>query len=170
MYYFVSRQNFILREQRPRRGDQSPLSRRRVDEHGTAETTILIFMLFALRIVAVHLLQHLSTHLHALAMPALDDTAIYFVVLSLAVVLMDQSANIGLASDGDLDGPWMNVLQSVLSTYFFLRPLTALGGYNVDPSGGRAGLGGTLLLSAVWLQVPGVSSKLREVVGHGARD
>ena len=166
MYLLVSRQNLMLRDQRPRSGDESPLDRRRTNERNTVEAVVLITILVALRVVVVDLLQRLSARLHVLAVHALDDTAIYFVILSLAVILIDQSANIGLALDGELEESWTNVFQSLLTTYFFLRPLAALGGYSVDPAGGRAGLGGALLLSALWLQMPGVSSKLHGVTAR----
>ena len=162
MYRLVSRQNLMLGEQKLRSGDESSSDRRRTHRRDTVEAVILVAMLIALRVVVVDLLQRLSTRLHSLAMPALNDTGIYFVMLPLVGVLIDQSANIGLALEGDLEEPSTNVFQSLLTTYFFLRPLAALGGYSVDPAGGRAGLGGALLLGALWLQMPGVPSKLQD--------
>lgn len=164
MYRLVSRQNLMLRQQRPQSGGESPIDRRRTYGRDMVGAIVLFTILVVLRVVVVGLLQCLSTRLHVLAKPALNDTAIYFVMLPLAVILIDQSANIGLALDGDLEESWMNVVQSLLTTYFFLRPLAALGGYNVDPAGGRAGLGGALLLGALWLQMPLVPSELQGVI------
>lgn len=136
---------------------------------------ILLIFLVTLRAVAVLFVHNLLKHLHGLrSSPVANNTFIDFTILPLVVVAVDHSTNIGLALRGDVSGPWTSLAQSTLSTYFFVRPLAALAGHDVDPAGGRMSFGSCLLATAIWLSIPGVprrfcftsSSKTRSANVH----
>lgn len=164
-YYFMCQQSDSPEKHAVKREscDSTAHSRNR------GEWIVLLVLLVALRVAAVYLVLDLPLRLHALASDSpSSDTLTYFVLTPLAVVLVDHSANVRLACDGNLNESWMNLIQSTLSTYFFFRPLAALAGHDVDPAGGRVGLGTCLLLSAFWLSISSIPRKSYATTGERA--
>jgi Ca2+/H+ antiporter len=126
------------------------------------EWVVLFAALVVLRAVAAALLFRLLEHLHTLtAIPPTNTTVVNFVFFPLVVLVIDHSVNAGLAVSGDLNSAWENLVQSTLSTYFFLRPLAALAGQKVDPAGGSVGFGFCLMAIAACLSIPNIPSKFQ---------
>ncbi|KAH8710262.1 hypothetical protein GQ44DRAFT_776633 [Phaeosphaeriaceae sp. PMI808] len=127
------------------------------------EWVVLLLCLGALKAGAVVLVYNLLGHAHTLSLGSSprnalieNDSFVGFVLLPLAVAAVDHWVDIKTACKGDIDWSWANLTQSMLQTYFFLRPLTALTGHNINPTQGRMGIGFCLLAVAVWLSVPGI--------------
>ena len=125
----------------------------------------LLVGLITLKAGAVRLVYGLLDDAHALASPLgpnsnLDGASFFidFVVFPLAVAATDHSADMKTALNGDFGWAWANLVQSMLQTYFFLRPLAAITSDNIDPRDGRIGTGILLLATAVWVSLPGIPS------------
>jgi hypothetical protein len=131
------------------------------------EWVILLASLVILRALAAHSLCRLLNHLHALpGISPKDIRMTNFVLFPLLVVVIDHSANAGLVASGDLNGAWTNLIQSTLSTYFFLRPLAALAGHKIVSSGGLLGFGSFLMAIAAWLSIPGIPRRFQAYKEH----
>ncbi|OAL42521.1 hypothetical protein IQ07DRAFT_637652 [Pyrenochaeta sp. DS3sAY3a] len=127
------------------------------------EWLLLLVCLGALKIGAVFLVHSLLDHAHTLAVVSTPDNTLLangafveFVALPLAAATMDHLTDIKAARNGDICWSWTNLIQSTLQTYFFVRPLAALAGHDLDPRDGRMGFGLCLLVIAIWLSLPGI--------------
>ena len=162
-HYFVSHRNANLEQwqkltdKRHLQSQYHSLGRRQ------AQPVIRIMMLIGLRLLAVYFLLQLVVRLDTVGTVFWNDNILHSVVLPVTTVLVDNTASIGFASEGHVNTSWTSLIQSALSTYFFLRPLAALGGYDVDPAGGRVGLGIMMILEAIWIYTPSISGKLYDL-------
>lgn len=163
VHYFVScgnansEQGRKPTDQRHLRSQYHSLGRRQ------AQSIILIIVLFGLRLLAVHFLLQLVKRLDAVGATFWNDHNLHSIILPITIVLVDNTASIGFASEGHVYTSWTSLIQSALWTYFFLRPLAALGGFDVDPAGGRIGLGIMMILGAIWIYTPSISGKLYDL-------
>lgn len=154
VHYFLSHKSLVLTDDRQSEAQQHG------PRHSFAPTVVLIITLVVLRLLAVFLILQLPHRLRVLNNSFSNDSVVNFVILPLVVVLADHGASIRAASNGSLVDSGTHLIQSSISTHFFLRPLVALGGLDVDPAGGRFGIGTAMIASAIWLHIPHVSSKL----------
>lgn len=130
------------------------------------EWIVLLICVGALKAGAVLLVRGLQEDAHALALvpgsigdPMVNGVLIDFFVIPLAVTAVDHLADIKTAHAGDIVWSWTNLIQSALQTYFFVRPLAALAGHDIDPNDGRVGMGICFSAIATWVSLPGVPSR-----------
>jgi hypothetical protein len=133
MYYFVLQQEQVLDDI-----DGSP--NQEVSEC-SSDWKMLGLLLVSLRVLAAFMSYRLLQHVRALA--------------------VGSAATASLASKGSGISSWTCLNQSILTTYFFIRPLAALSGHDLDVTQGRGGLCISLIATALWLLVPGVPSEFR---------
>lgn len=124
-----------------------------------SEQWTLHFMLVVLRTTAIALGYQLLEHLRDLADTSLThETFVHMVYLPLITIAVDQSTNIWLAVEEEVE-PWTNVIQTTMFTYFFVRPLAALVRSGIDPAGGHKTLAFCLIVAAACSSIPRVPSK-----------
>jgi hypothetical protein len=154
MYYFVLQQEQVLDDI-----DGSP--NQEVSEY-SSDWKMLGLLLVSLRVLAAFMSYRLLQHVRALAVgSAVENTWLYFTFLPIVVVALDHLATASLASKGSGISSWTCLNQSILTTYFFIRPLAALSGHDLDVTQGRGNLCISLIATALWLLVPGVPSESR---------
>jgi hypothetical protein len=90
---------------------------------------------------------------------ATDDKLLEVIVLPLTSAALDHAADIRFSLEGDIGIAWMSLVQSIFRTYFFIRPLAAFTGHNIDLAAGRVGLSVCTIATAIWLCIPGVPRK-----------
>ncbi|KAK7177963.1 hypothetical protein PSPO01_15985, partial [Paraphaeosphaeria sporulosa] len=128
----------------------------------------LLICLGTLKAGAVLLVGGLLDQAHALALHSeasnillADGAFIDFTVLPLATAALDHLTDLKIAHEGDNISSWANLIQSTLQTYFFVRPLAALAGHDIDPKDGRVGIGLCFLAIASWLSLPVVPRSIK---------
>lgn len=161
------------RAPRPERraADRLSVARRSTSTVATREWAALLICVGILKIGAVILFHSLLGHAHELALQSelhnsvfADGTFVEFTLLPLSAAVLDHLTDIKLAHEGDKEASWMNLIQSTLRTYFFVRPLAALAGHEIDPIFGRMGIGLSFLAIASWFSLPAIPRKLDEDV------
>ncbi|KAL5371987.1 hypothetical protein PMIN06_012793 [Paraphaeosphaeria minitans] len=127
----------------------------------TREWVALLICLGTLKAGAVLLVGGLLDHAQAFALhpeasnTLLADAALIdFTVLPLATAALDHLADLKMAHEGDNVSSWANLIQSTLQTYYFVRPLAALAGHDVDPKDGRMCIGLCFMAIASGLSLP----------------
>ncbi|KAF9728524.1 hypothetical protein PMIN01_13352 [Paraphaeosphaeria minitans] len=134
----------------------------------TREWVALLICLGTLKAGAVLFVGGLLDQAHALALHSeasnillADGAFIDFTVLPLATAALDHLTDLKIAHKGDNISSWANLIQSTLQTYFFVRPLAALAGHDIDPKDGRVGIGLCFLAIASWLSLPVVPRSIK---------
>ncbi|KAJ6192068.1 hypothetical protein J3E72DRAFT_273726 [Bipolaris maydis] len=78
----------------------------------------------------------------------------HFAILPLVATAIDHLADVNVAYRGDMYWPWVNLCQSTLQTFFFIRPLFMLVGHDLNPQSGHIGIALCFLGTALWLSLP----------------
>ncbi|KAF9730134.1 hypothetical protein PMIN01_12067 [Paraphaeosphaeria minitans] len=135
------------------------------------EWVALLICLGTLKAGAVLLVGGLLDQAHALVLhsePSIpflaDGTFVDFTVLPLATAALDHLTDLRIAYEGDDSSSWANLIQSTLQTYFFVRPLAALAGHDIDPRDGRVSIGLCFMAIASWLWLPVVPRSIKGLV------
>jgi hypothetical protein len=114
-------------------------------------------LLISLKLVAILLVSSLLKPFDGMSSyPATGNLSVGFIVLPLASVMVDHCVDIRVALNGNIGSVWMSIVQSIFRTYFFIRPLAAFTGHEIDPSGGRICYSVCLVATASCLSLPGV--------------
>lgn len=144
-------------------GDENVSVRRSSRNAGSTECVVLVCCLVALRVGGFLLIQGLRADAHALvALSRSGETfdtycwMIDFIMTPVAMAFMNLVADIGAAPGKSVSWLWARIVSSSLQTYFFVRPLLAFAGYDIDPRYGRIGFGLSLVGTAVWISLPGI--------------
>ncbi|KAF9730291.1 hypothetical protein PMIN01_12224 [Paraphaeosphaeria minitans] len=134
----------------------------------TREWVALLICLGTLKAGAVLLVGGLLDHAQAFALhpeasnTLLADAALIdFTVLPLATAALDHLADLKMAHEGDNVSSWANLIQSTLQTYYFVRPLAALAGHDVDPKDVRMCIGLCFMAIASGLSLPVVPRSIK---------
>ncbi|PSN59166.1 hypothetical protein BS50DRAFT_641202 [Corynespora cassiicola Philippines] len=132
---------------------QPPERKESDDMEPGVEWIVALVVLVALKAAAVWLVYGLWERLRGSSPSSTPaNRFVDAVVLPLVSGLVDHSTDMGIALDGHLASAWTNVAQSALGTYFFVKPLAALAGHDIDLSGGRVSLGACLVATCMWLR------------------
>ncbi|KAL5370808.1 hypothetical protein DPSP01_014659 [Paraphaeosphaeria sporulosa] len=123
---------------------------------------ILTLILGCLKVEVVriaHRLQHYARMIDSL--PESDGTVVSLIVVPLAVAVANHSSDIRSTYRRHDSSSWLNLIQSAMQTYFFVRPLAIFAGHEIDPAGARVGIGFCFLAVALWLSLPGVPDRIK---------
>jgi Ca2+/H+ antiporter len=132
--------------------------------HGS-EWVLLLVGLVLLKVVAAHLMHSVWKQMQGAAWTDQDSTwngsgaVVPFVVLPLAVSVVDHLADISAAYREDMGWSWPSLCQSTLQTFLLIRPLFTLVGHDLDPRSGCIGIALCFLGIALWLSLPAISRK-----------
>lgn len=129
---------------------------------------IAILLLCALKAEVVRISYQMQGQMRALSsLPEGCRALVSSAVLPLIFAAANHVADIRLAWCGCEGAAWVNLMQSVARTWFFIVPQAVLAGHNVDLAGSHRGVGICFLGVAVWLQLPRVPRKLFYQSGNG---
>jgi hypothetical protein len=111
-----------------------------------------VSLLILLRGFAIYTMYSLFGHVQDFDI--YPDTAVYFVVLPLASVLVDNMAALSLGIEA-----WREIIPSILFNYFLTRSLAMIAGHKISAACGQRALGISLMASAICLSIPRMSRK-----------